>query len=98
MKNNQLNAMLLGLVFLSTVWSVILILEFNLSMHKIRNLQSSPEVAAASTAQSVMQALLNDTLEYAKTSKNPDIIRIVQGVTGGRAMPAAPAPAPKPAK
>jgi hypothetical protein len=94
MKNNQLTGMLLGLVFLSTLASAGLMMDYNHTLHKIQDLQGQPGVAAANAAQTVMQSLLNDTIEYAKTTKNPEIARLVQGVTGGKS----PLPASKPAK
>jgi hypothetical protein len=94
MKNNQLTGMFLGLVFLSTLASAALMWKYNYAIHKIQSLQGQPVVAEASAAQNVMQSLLNDTVEYAKNTKNPDIARIVQGVTGGKAQ----LPAAKPAK
>ena len=93
MKNNQLTGMLLGLVFLSTLASAALMWKYNYAIHRIQSLQGEPAVAEASAAQTVMQQLLNETVEYAKSSKNPDITRIVQGVTGGKALPSAPKPA-----
>ena len=93
MKNNQLTGMFLGLVFLSTLASAALMWKYNYTIHKIQSLQGQPAVAEASAAQNVMQSLLNETIEYAKNTKNPDIARIVQGVTGGKALPTAPKPA-----
>ncbi len=93
MKNNQLTGMLLGLVFLSTLASAALMWKYNYTIHKIQSLQSRPEVAEASAAQNVMQSLLNETIEYAKNTKNPDITRMVQNVTGGKAFPAPVKPA-----
>jgi hypothetical protein len=92
MKNNPMTGMLLGLVFLSTLASTVLIVQYNYSIHKIQSIQGQPELAAAGGAQNVVQALLNETIEYAKATKNPDIIRIVQGATGGKALPTAAKP------
>ena len=94
MKNNQLTGMFLGLLFLSTLASVGLIYKYNSSFHKLQRLQ--PELIAANNARSLLQAILNDTLEYSKT--HPDINRVLQPYNTG-SKPAAPAAAPaKPAK
>lgn len=89
MKNNQLTSMLLGLLLLSTLATIGLILKYNSSLHKLQRLQ--PELVAANNARSIVQAILNDTIEYSKT--HPDINRLLQPYTAG-AKPAAPAAAP----
>ena len=91
MKNNQLATMFLGLLFLSTAFSSFLILRYNSALHRLQNLQ--PQLVAESNARSLIQAIMNDTIEYSKT--HPDINKVLQPYTiGGK--PAAPASAAAP--
>ncbi len=89
MKNNQLTGMLAGLLLLSTLFSAAMIYKYNSSMRKWQRLQ--PQVGEVTKASSIMQAILNDTIEYSQNTKNPDMARLLQSLGNGT-KPAAKAP------
>ncbi len=64
--------MLVGLLFLSTLGSVWLIYKYNSSIHTLQHLE--PRLQQIN----VMQSLLNETIKYNETAKNPDMLRILQ--------------------
>jgi hypothetical protein len=92
MKNSQITSALVGLLFLSTFASAALIYKYNSSVRTLQRLQ--PLLTGPDYAQKVMNAILLDTAEYGRATKNPDIERIVQFATGAKV----PAPAKAPAK
>ena len=92
MKNNQLAGMLLVLLFLSTLASAGLIYKYDSSLHKLQRLQ--PNLIAANNARNIVQAIMNDAIEYSKT--HADMKALLQPYLGRPPGPAA-APA-KPAK
>jgi len=90
MNNKHVTSGLVGLLFLSTFASAALIYKYNSSMRTLQRLQ--PQLAGPDTAQRVMNAILLDTAEYARTTKNADAERIVQfATTGGKPQAKAPA-------
>ena len=91
MKNNQLTFILVGMVFLMTVFTVALVTKYNRAYNRIQELQS--RVVLINTTQKFLQTLLNDATEFGK--KNPDILPIVQFATNNPAKPPAAKPAGK---
>ncbi|HEX3798425.1 MAG TPA: hypothetical protein VH413_06955 [Verrucomicrobiae bacterium] len=89
MKNNQLTAMLVGLLFLSTLGSVALIWKYNSAYRTARNLEGA--VKQVSEIERVMGMLSSETVEYNATTKNPDMTRLLQSF----ANKTAPKPAAK---
>lgn len=79
MKNNQLTSMLVVLLLLSTLASVGLTIKYNFAFHKVQRLQ--PELVAANNARNIVQALMNDSIEYSKT--HPDLKPVLQPFIGG---------------
>ncbi len=76
MTNNQLIAILVGLLFLSTLWSISLIYTYNTRFHEGQRLE--PMLKEIGEIEKVMAMLSNDTVEYSKTTKNPDMARLLQ--------------------
>jgi len=89
MKNNQLTSMLVVLLLLSTLVSVGLIIKYNFAFHKLKRLQ--PELVSANNARNIIQALLNDSVEYSKA--HPDLKPVLQPYISAPAHPGAAAPA-----
>jgi hypothetical protein len=92
MNNRYVTSALVGLLFLSTFVSAALIYKYNASMRTLQRLQS--QLAGPDYAQKVMNAILLDTSEYARTTKSQEAERIVQFATGGKV----PTPLKAPAK
>jgi hypothetical protein len=76
MKNNQLTAMLVGLLFLSTLGSIALIYKYNSTFRNGQRLE--PMLKEISDIEKIMSMLSNDTVEYSKTTKNPDMAHLLQ--------------------
>jgi type II secretory pathway component PulJ len=90
MKNNQLTAMLVGLLFLSTLGSIALIMKYNSSFRDGQRLD--PALKEINEIQRITGLLANETVEYSKTTKNPDMARLLQSINTAK-----PAAAAKPA-
>ena len=93
MKNNQVTFMLVGVVFLMTVFTVTLVTKYIKAYNQSQELQA--RIARINYTQQFLQALVYETGEYSK--KNPDMKPIVQFATNAPAKPAAAAPAVRPA-
>jgi hypothetical protein len=90
MNNRYVTSALVGLLFLSTFASAALIYRYNATVSTLRRLQ--PQLTGADYAQRVMNALLLDTAEYARTTKSQEAERIVQFATGANVPPPLKAP------
>ena len=88
MKNNLLTSMFVCLLFLSTLASCFLMYKYNTSMQRVLSLQ--PKAAEVTRVMGIMQSLVNDTIEYGRTTKNPDMAHLLQSMnTAPTAKPAA---------
>lgn len=74
MKNNQLTAMLVGILFITTGASAWLALRYTSAFHKRQQL--APTLASIHYTEGMISALANDTIEYSK--KNPAIDPILK--------------------
>jgi len=88
MKQNQLTAALVVLLLLCTLGTVWLTYSYNISLHKLHQLE--PKVASLTPARSLIQSVINDTLEYSK--RNPAIDPLLQSLKLKEGAPAMPAP------
>ena len=86
MKNNQLTAVLIAMVFVSTMFSVFMIYKYNVSIHTLQRL--GPSLAGPTKAQNVMMSLFNEAAEYQQVTKNAEIVRILEGVPGAQMVKA----------
>jgi hypothetical protein len=82
MKNNQLTAMLVGLLFLSTLGSIALIYKYNSTFRNGQRLE--PMLKEIGEIEKIMTMLSNDTVEYSKATKNPDMARLLQTLSTPR--------------
>jgi hypothetical protein len=97
MRNNQIAVVLAGLLLVSTLITAFLTIRYTLSVRKLQ--AYAARAVQANSSRSLVQSLINDTLEYSK--KNPDINPLLQEVgvkPGGKvsAPVSAPAPTSKP--
>ena len=92
MKNNQIALVLVGLMFLLSLGTVLLLLRYNASAKELKDLTF--KIQMANNTDNFMQQLFNQVLEYSKT--HPDVNPIVHSFTNGAAN--APAPAKPAAK
>ena len=90
MKNNPLTAILLGVLAASAVASVVLCMIHTRNTREIRALQL--QVAAINSRQSVLKALVGETLEYSKTHPSIDPL-LEQAGLKRPAVAGSPAPA-----
>lgn len=74
MKKNQLTFLLVGVFFLCTLGTVVLMFKYRSSSHALQELQ--PVVQNTSLAQRLFQSMESDANEYSK--KNPEIIKFFQ--------------------
>jgi hypothetical protein len=102
MKNNQFATLLAGLLLVSTLITCLQVARYFFAIRQAQALQ--PRVVAVNTSRSLVQSLINDTLEYSKRNPNPDIEHLLEQVELKQGnLPAthpavgAPAVAPKPA-
>ena len=79
MKNNQLTAVLIALLFLSTAMTVRLIYKYNSAIHGLERLQAPLEKVAMT--ENLFNSLMNDTREYERTTRNPDMTRLLESFT-----------------
>lgn len=102
MKNNQFVVVLIGLLLVSTLITAMQITRYYLAVKQFQSLQS--RYMAVNQSRSLVQSLINDTLDYSK--RNPAIDPLLQSVqlkgpvqkpAGGTSGAVAPAPASKPA-
>ena len=94
MKNNQLALMLVGVLFLSSLATVVLTYGYISSQNKMRRLQ--PQISRGSFDRNFIQSLVNDCLEYSKHNK--DIMPLIQSIQPAAAKAAQAVPgAVKPA-
>ncbi len=70
MKNSPLTTILLALLAISAVWSVILCMQYVNHTRAFSRLES--EALQMQARQSLLQSLVNDTIEYAKTHQAID--------------------------
>ena len=89
MKNNQLIAALVGILFLCSLSTAYLTWKYRSSMNELQDIQG--KAAYVNTYRPILESLLNDTIEYSK--KNPAIGPLLYSVTN-RAKAAAPAAKP----
>jgi hypothetical protein len=89
MRNNQLTAVFLGLFFLSTLGTAVLIFKYNSSIHQSQRIQAGVMTINA------LQSLFNEANEYSKT--HPDMKAVLQSFTSAP-KPAAPATTNRPGK
>jgi hypothetical protein len=82
MKNNQMIAGLVALLFFSTLASGGLIYRYFSAMKTLQRLQ--PQMAGVANDQNVMQSLLNEVAEYQKTAQSPELQRILEDVPGAK--------------
>ena len=78
MKNNQFAAVLAGLLLVSTLITCFQVVRYSLAVKKAQALQA--RVIAVNTSRSLVQSLINDTLEYSKRNPNQDIENLLQQV------------------
>jgi hypothetical protein len=78
MKNNQFAAVLAGLLLVSTLITCFQVVRYGMAIKKAQALQ--PRVIAVNSSRSLVQSLINDTLEYSKRNPNPDIDHLLQQV------------------
>jgi hypothetical protein len=76
MKNNQLIAILVGLLFLSTLCGGAIVFQYNLEYRKGQRLET--EIKQITEIEKVVTMLSADTVEYSKATKNPDMARLLQ--------------------
>ena len=77
MRNNQLTAVLLGLLFLSTLANVWVIYSYNANFRRLQHLQLNMN------GLTTVQGLYAESNEYAKT--HPDMARLLQTPLAGPA-------------
>lgn len=85
MKNNMITAIFLALFLVSTTLNVWVILTYNGTLQKLRQLQTNVGAIGA------VQQLYNESVEYGKT--HPDMVHFLQNPLAG-----APVSAPTNAK
>ena len=93
MKNNPLALGLLALLAASAIGSIVLVMKFTGTKNDLRRVQLQGSQAAnqAGSEQQMFNALMLDTLEYAKTH---DAIMPLLETFGYRRTPSAGGPAP----
>lgn len=89
MKNNLLVGVFLGLFFLSTLITAVMMLKYNRSIQKLQSMQGSIMTMNA------LQSIFNEANEYSKT--HPDMKAVLQPFAAAP-RPAAPATTTHPAK
>ena len=92
MKNNQLTGVFVALLFLSAMASILFLCNYNSARHKLQRL--TPRVMEINRVTSLVQAILNDTIEYDRATKNPEMTRLLQSL-GKTNAPAAAKPPTK---
>jgi hypothetical protein len=90
MKNNQLIAMLVGILFITTGITGFLLLRYNLAHRKLQEIE-----ARLNNTKAFVQALSADAIEYSK--KNPAIDPLLKSFNLTPAAPVASAPGGRPA-
>jgi hypothetical protein len=90
MKNNQLIAMLVGILFITTGVAGFLVFQYHSAHHKFQQVQ-----AEFNNTRALIQAISADTVEYSK--KNPAIDPILKSFNLIPGNPAPSAPSGKPA-
>ena len=90
MRNNQLVAVMVGLLFLCTCMVVVYTLQINVKTNQLRTVNL--QLNAAANVGKLMAATFNEAANYSKT--HPDIVPILQRMTNGPVQTAAPAAAP----
>lgn len=94
MKKNSAIPILIGVLLVSAVCSLLLAGGLVQYSRKTRRVQ--PQVALVNNAGAIMNALINDTVEYSKKNPAMDSILVSVGIKQGpQAQPAAPKPASK---
>jgi hypothetical protein len=97
MRNNQFAVVLAGLLLFSTLITAFLIARYSFSIRKLQ--AYGPQAVEVNSSRSLVQSLINDTIEYSK--RNPDVIPLLQQVGlpvgKGPAPAATSAPSSKPA-
>jgi hypothetical protein len=76
MKNSPFNAIFLAAVLVSSLWSVYLCYTFISRARELRELQARANVF--NYKQAVLQAMVNDAIEYGK--KNPAIDPLLESL------------------
>ncbi|MDB6125634.1 MAG: hypothetical protein JWQ71_4627 [Pedosphaera sp.] len=76
MRNNQFAVVLASLLLFSTLITAFLIARYTLSVRKLQTY--APSAAQVAQSRSLVQSLINDTIEYSK--RNPDVIPLLQQV------------------
>jgi len=91
MKNNPLSAILIGALTLSALASVVLCWVYISNTRELRRLET--QTAFINNNRAVINALLNDTIEYSK--RNAAMVPVLESV-GWKSGNSAAAPAAKP--
>jgi hypothetical protein len=92
MKNNQTALVLVGLLFLMSLGTALLLYRYNSSARELQDL--SLKIQLANNTQSFMQQLLNQVVEYSK--RDPAVLPLLQWATNNTASVPAPIPAKSP--
>jgi Tfp pilus assembly protein PilX len=87
MKNNPMSTVLLGVLTLSALASVVLCLLFTTNTRQKNLLQS--QATAIINKRTIINALVNDVVEYSKKNQAIDPILDSVGLKPGKSTPAA---------
>lgn len=93
MKNNQLIAMLVAILFITTAAAAFNVMRYTSRLRSVQRLQT--QMMGIQSGEAAMKALANDVVEYSKNHPNPQINQIVKdfGLVPNSSQPAATKPA-----
>jgi hypothetical protein len=94
MRKNRFTAMLVGLLFASALAAAVQVVRVSFATRDLRRIQ--PRIMEINAHWNLLQALLNDTLEYSK--RNPAIDPLLQSMNLKTNSAAGPANPPSVAK
>jgi hypothetical protein len=92
MRNNQMTSLLVGMLFLLTLFTGWLTLKYNWSLRDLQQVQAKAN--SVNTLRNTLQSLAAETIEYSK--KNPAIEPLLQSLASRNAAASSAAAAAHP--